>query len=309
MVPFHRWLPGTVDGPTPVSALLHAGVVNGVAVLALRFAPTVMDSRPAVLLLFALGVATAVWATGVMMTRPDVKGRLAWSTAGQMGFMAVQVAIGAWVAAVVHLVGHAMYKAVLFLGAGGTVATASAASRRSAPAPPSPLHRMAAGAVAALAIGAALLTVGRDLGGAKLVLVAVFAWFTLQRLAAGWIAAAPNRVSVLVGWVTVFGLAFAYTGGIVGAELVLGDHAPAIGSSAVGPTLLIATIAVLAVAGALLATRPAAPLERLYDLATDLLSDAGQPVAPARSRPLVPVPIPPESWTVAGSGSTAVGGR
>ncbi|MBW3654435.1 MAG: sodium:proton antiporter, partial [Actinobacteria bacterium] len=121
LVPVHQWLPATIAAPTPVSALLHAGVVNGAGVLLVRLAPVFGSSAAATHLAFAAGAVTAWYATTVMLVRSDVKGNLAWSTAGQMGFMTVQVAIGALGAAVLHVVGHGMYKAALFLGAGSAV--------------------------------------------------------------------------------------------------------------------------------------------------------------------------------------------
>lgn len=95
LVPLHGWLPPTIAAPTPVSALLHAGVVNGAGVLLVRLAPVFGSSVWATHLAFVAGAVTAFYATTVKLVRSDVKGDLAWSTAGQMGFMTVQVAIGA----------------------------------------------------------------------------------------------------------------------------------------------------------------------------------------------------------------------
>ncbi|CAA9482761.1 MAG: NADH dehydrogenase, subunit 5, partial [uncultured Solirubrobacteraceae bacterium] len=120
-LPLHRWLPATVAAPTPVSALLHAGVVNAGGILLIRLGPLGGMTSAAQGLLLAAGAATAVYATAAMLTRADVKGALAHSTMAQMGFMLVQVALGAAAAAVVNLVGHAMYKATLFLGSGSAV--------------------------------------------------------------------------------------------------------------------------------------------------------------------------------------------
>src|SRR5919202_3928356 len=133
LVPVHQWLPSTIAAPTPVSALLHAGVVNGAGMLLVRLAPVFGSSAVATHVAFAAGAITASYATIVMLVRTDVKGNLAWSTAGQMGFMTVQVAIGALPAALVHIVGHGMYKATLFLGAGGSVTTYHRHHQRPAP--------------------------------------------------------------------------------------------------------------------------------------------------------------------------------
>ncbi|MFN8168190.1 MAG: proton-conducting transporter membrane subunit, partial [Candidatus Nanopelagicales bacterium] len=121
LVPAHRWLPETAAAPSPVSALLHAGLANGVGVLALLLWPVVMASAWARGLLLVAAVATVALGTAQLRTRPDVKGRLAASTSAQMGYLGVQVAIGLPAAVLAHLVGHGLWKASLFLGAGGTV--------------------------------------------------------------------------------------------------------------------------------------------------------------------------------------------
>ncbi len=148
LVPAWRWLPLTAEAPSPVSALLHAGVVNGMGLLAILWWP-VFAGAPAVLLaLVVVGTITAVLGTAAMRVRPDVKGRLASSTSAQMGYMTVQIGLGLPALAMLHLIGHGFYKAWLFLRAGG-------ASRR-APAPaldaPHPLGLLG------IALGATVIT-------------------------------------------------------------------------------------------------------------------------------------------------------
>jgi len=121
LVPMHSWLPETGEAPSPVSALLHAGLVNGVGVLSLLLWPVLAASVPARGVLFVAAVATAVLGTAQVRTRPDVKGRLAGSTTAQMGYLGMQVALGLPAAVLAHLVGHGLWKASLFLGAGGAV--------------------------------------------------------------------------------------------------------------------------------------------------------------------------------------------
>lgn len=125
-VPLHGWLPATLAAPTPVSAILHAGFVNAGALLLLRFAP--LDAWSAPLLVAIAGGTTVVIAGSAMLTRPDIKGRLVHSTAAQMGFMLLACAIGAWALAILHVVGHALYKSSRFLAAGSAL--------RGEPAPP-----------------------------------------------------------------------------------------------------------------------------------------------------------------------------
>ena len=119
--PFFRWLPDSLGAPTPSSALLHAGVVNGGALLLIKLAPATAGTFPGAVAAVAVGGVTCVFAEAVMLTRPDVKGRLAWSTIAQMSFTMVLCGLGLHVAAGLHLVAHGFYKGALFLGSGSTV--------------------------------------------------------------------------------------------------------------------------------------------------------------------------------------------
>ena len=120
-MPFHGWLIQVMEAPTPVSALLHAGVVNLGGFVLLRFAPVVDRAVETRTLLVVVGVLTAVVASLVMTTRVSVKVALAWSTCAQMGFLLMQCGLGLWEMALLHLLAHSAYKAHAFLGAGGTV--------------------------------------------------------------------------------------------------------------------------------------------------------------------------------------------
>lgn len=120
-LPFHGWLTQVMEAPTPVSALLHAGVVNLGGFLMIRLAPLMARAPAAQLLLVVIGTVTAVIAALVMRTRVSVKVALAWSTCAQMGFMLVECGLGAWHLALLHLVAHSLYKAHAFLSAGGAV--------------------------------------------------------------------------------------------------------------------------------------------------------------------------------------------
>ncbi len=128
LVPAHRWLPEVAEAPSPVSALLHAGFVNGIGILALVLWPLISASPVARGLALVVGVATALLASAQQRVRPDVKGRLASSTSAQMGYLAITVGVGLPAAVLVHLVGHGLWKAGLFLGAGGAVERVRGAS-------------------------------------------------------------------------------------------------------------------------------------------------------------------------------------
>lgn len=120
-LPLHGWLTQVMEAPTPVSALLHAGVVNIGGFLMIRLAPLMVHAPVAQTLLVVIGMTTTVLAAMIMMTRVSIKVALAWSTCAQMGFMLVQCGLGAWHLALLHLVAHSLYKAHAFLSSGSTV--------------------------------------------------------------------------------------------------------------------------------------------------------------------------------------------
>ena len=120
--PFHSWLPETMEAPTPVSALMHAGVINAGGVLVLRFSPVIVRVPLAMLLLSLVGTMTVVVAMPAMWSQVKVKRTLAWSTVGQMGFMMVQFGLAVFPAAWLHILGHGLYKAWSFLRTGGVAA-------------------------------------------------------------------------------------------------------------------------------------------------------------------------------------------
>lgn len=120
-LPAQGWLIQVMEAPTPVSAFLHAGLVNIGGVVLLRLAALLMASWPAQTLLVLVGGVTAVLAALVMQTRVSIKVSLAWSTSAQMGFMLVELGLGAYRLALLHLLAHSLYKAHAFLTSGRTV--------------------------------------------------------------------------------------------------------------------------------------------------------------------------------------------
>jgi len=121
LLPVHGWLIQVMEAPTPVSALLHAGVVNLGGYVLIRFAPLLEEAVLARTLLLVFGLGTAVLAGLVMLTRISIKVRLAWSTVAQMGFMLLECGLGLYTLAALHLIGHSLYKAHVFLSASTAV--------------------------------------------------------------------------------------------------------------------------------------------------------------------------------------------
>jgi NADH-quinone oxidoreductase subunit L len=122
--PLHTWLPYTMEGPTPVSALMHAGIVNAGGFIINRFAPVFVHAGEVLHLIFAVGLVTAIFGSVLMLTQNDIKKALGYSTMGQMGFMFVECGVGAFAMAIYHLIAHGLFKGTLFLGAGGMIASA-----------------------------------------------------------------------------------------------------------------------------------------------------------------------------------------
>ncbi|WP_208348216.1 proton-conducting transporter membrane subunit [Pseudaestuariivita rosea] len=130
--PSHSWLTEVMEAPTPVSALLHAGVINAGGFLLIRFAD-VMLSAPIILAILAMiGGLTALFGGIVMLTQSAVKTSLAWSTIAQMGFMILQCGLALFPLALLHIVAHSLYKAHAFLSS-GTAVDVVAATRRPGP--------------------------------------------------------------------------------------------------------------------------------------------------------------------------------
>ena len=157
--PFHRWLTSSLNSPTPVSAIMHAGLVNGGGFLLARFAPMLSDQPVVLDVIFTAGVVTALVGILWKLMQSDVKRMLACSTMGQMGFMIAQCGLGLFPAAVAHLCWHGLFKAYLFLASGS-----SAQERRlDLGYPPSIKHFSLALMCGVLGAGVFSFTSGKDL--------------------------------------------------------------------------------------------------------------------------------------------------
>ena len=122
-LPLYIWLPDAMEGPTPVSALIHAAtmVTSGVFLLT-RMAPVLHASYPwAGDVIATVGALTALFAATIAVAQTDIKKVLAYSTVSQLGFMFLAIGSGAYVAAIFHMVTHAFFKALLFLGSGSVI--------------------------------------------------------------------------------------------------------------------------------------------------------------------------------------------
>ena len=226
--PFHGWLTEVMETPTPVSALLHAGIINAGGFLILRFSDVVSLSVPAMEMLAVVGGFTALFGSVVMLTQTSVKVSLAWSTIAQMGFMMLQCGLGAFSAAALHIVAHSLYKAHAFLSAGSRIdiARASWVARPHGKPHPARLVLALAGAVGltwavSLAFGASLTRAPGVFALGAIVVMGV------THLVANAIDERPSLFVIARGIGLAAAVAVLYFGLQIGAEAVMAGSLPA----------------------------------------------------------------------------------
>ncbi|NBX75588.1 MAG: NADH-quinone oxidoreductase subunit L [Proteobacteria bacterium] len=178
--PFHIWLPDTMETPTPVSALMHAGIINAGGFLIVRLSPIVSHASLALHILFAVGALTALFGGLIYLVQTDIKRSLAYSTISQMGYMMMQCGLGAFSAAVLHLIMHGFYKANAFLSAASRIDTTPTTfdfAEKSEKG--SSFHRSISAAIALGLVILSITTLGIDLsakpGG---LFLCIFLWFS-----------------------------------------------------------------------------------------------------------------------------------
>ncbi|MGX6646477.1 proton-conducting transporter transmembrane domain-containing protein [Maricaulaceae bacterium MS644] len=190
--PLHGWITEVMEAPTPVSALLHAGIINAGGFLMIRSAEIIQASPGAMAALVMIGGLTALFGAVVMLTQSAVKTALAWSTIAQMGFMLLQCGLGLWALALLHIVAHSLYKAHAFLGSGGAV-RAVASLRRPGP-------------VAAPSLGAVL----RSFALALVLFAGVASLFS-------WLTGPKSAQALALGAMLIFGVAYLIAQGLADA--------------------------------------------------------------------------------------------
>jgi NADH-quinone oxidoreductase subunit L len=120
--PLHVWLPDAMEGPTPVSALIHAAtMVNAGVYLVARANPLFAAAPSTMVVVASIGIFTAILAASIAMTQTDIKRVLAYSTLSQLGYMFAALGVGAFTAAIFHLMTHGFFKGLLFLGSGSVI--------------------------------------------------------------------------------------------------------------------------------------------------------------------------------------------
>ncbi|NVO56307.1 oxidoreductase [Rhodobacteraceae bacterium B1Z28] len=194
--PIHGWLTEVMEAPTPVSALLHAGVINAGGFLLIRFADVMLTAPGIMALLVMLGGFTALFGGLVMLTQPAVKTSLAWSTIAQMAFMIMQCGLALFPLALLHIVAHSLYKAHAFLSAGEAVRNIAAIRRPGPVAVPSARNVLFAFATGILIYGAVATVFGIDGKSIQAIALGVILIFGVAYLLAqGFADAAPGALT------------------------------------------------------------------------------------------------------------------
>jgi len=227
--PLHGWLTEVMEAPTPVSALLHAGIINSGGVLLIGVAGLVQASAGAMAGLVMLGGFTAVFGAAVMLTQSAVKTALAWSTVAQMGFLLLQCGLGLWPLALLHIVAHSLYKAHAFLASGNAVQAVLEARRPGPIAVPNLDAVARAFALALVLYGFVALAFGLVVGPKSAQAVAlggILIFGVAYLLAQGLADAAPRALTLRTARAS-FGAAVAYFGFHTLSGLVWGPHLPA----------------------------------------------------------------------------------
>lgn len=229
--PLHGWLTEVMEAPTPVSALMHAGVINAGGFLMIRFADVMLLAPGVMAILVMIGGFTALFGGLVMLTQPAVKTSLAWSTVAQMGFMIMQCGLALFPLALLHIVAHSLYKAHSFLASGGAVERIAALGR---PGPVAIPNAKAVGRAFLAALGI-YAVVGWSLGmldesPQAIALGAILIFGVAYLLAQGLAEAAPRAltrrmalyaVAASIGYFVLHRLAF-----LLSAETLPGTPAP-----------------------------------------------------------------------------------
>ena len=233
--PTHGWLTEVMETPTPVSALLHAGVINAGGFLLIRFADVILLSPGGLAVLALIGGFTALFGGLVMLTQPAVKTSLAWSTVAQMGFMIFECGLALFPLALLHIVAHSLYKAHSFLASGGAVERVAAIRRPGPVAIPD-----------ARAVGRAFLS--------------ALALYALVGLAFGIGHKSPQ--SIALGAILIFGVAYMLAQGFADAAPWALTRRTAVYALATSVGYFaLQTAAGIATAGVLPATPAPGPLE------------------------------------------------
>ncbi|STX39827.1 proton-conducting transporter membrane subunit [Legionella feeleii] len=217
--PFHRWLISSLNSPTPVSALMHAGLVNGGGILIVKFAPLFAMHKGLLTVLFIFGAISALLGTIWKLMQSDIKRMLACSTLAQMGFMMMQCGVGLFAAAIAHLCWHGLFKAYLFLSSGSAVKQKKSVVNSSKASPGLLLASLTGGAVAMTAFAFATNKPVSLFEANAFVLF--FAFIAGAQLMFTWVRSHQTPLSLISALVLAFFTGLMYGGSIHLVEFLI----------------------------------------------------------------------------------------
>ncbi len=233
--PTHGWLTEVMETPTPVSALLHAGLINAGGFLVIRFANVLLLSPSVLSMLTIVGGFTALFGSLVMLTQPMVKTSLAWSTVSQMGFMIFECGLALFPLALLHIVAHSLYKSHSFLASGSAVERVAS------------IHRPG-------------LIASPDAGAVRRAFAAALAIYVLAGLGFGLTHKSPQAIAL--GAILIFGIAYMLAQGFAdAAPRALTRHTAAYAIATSAGYFALQAGASSLTASILPATPPPSPLE------------------------------------------------
>ena len=253
-LPFHGWLIQVMEAPTPVSALLHAGIVNLGAYVCVALAPLLTRVPAAQWTLLVAGCLTVVLAGLAILTQGSIKARLAWSTCAQMGFVLVELGLGLPALALLHVIAHGSYKAHAFLRSGSAVH-----ARRGR----TPVPSLARTVLATIGAGVLVAALGAPLGLVEPAAPGTVAVALILALALGGYLATASLLARRAGGLVTLGGGVGFLLAAAAAHTLMGSAAPTAlpataGAAAVAATAFVTLFGLQAV----LRARPDAALAR-----------------------------------------------
>jgi len=257
-LPFHGWLTEVMETPTPVSALLHAGIINAGGFLLIRFADVMLLSPGVLALLAGVGGLSALVGGLVMLTQPAIKTQLAWSTIAQMGFMTMQCGLALFPLALLHIAAHSLYKAHAFLSSGEAVAQVAAAKRPGPVAVPSFGAVLRAFGLALLIYAATAIAFGVDGKSSQAIALGAILIFGVAYLIAQGLADAAPRALTIRTTIASVAASLSYFALQRGAEWLTSATLPA--APAPGPLEWVLVVLAVASFGAVALLQATFPL-------------------------------------------------
>ena len=209
LIPFHGYLLNSLNAPTPVSALMHASLVNGGGFLLIRFSPIFINDLTFLNFIFIFGFLSAFFGVLWMLTKVDIKGLLASSTISQMGFMFIQIGLGLFPIAISHLCMHGIFKSYLFLSSGSALNQLSSKNSKKLSITANNLFHSLLSSLIATIIFSALIKFNLDFTGSKTLFLG-FVFLFLFDISINIISLGNSQIEKLYSYIAVIFISSVY---------------------------------------------------------------------------------------------------